>query len=138
MVNELSLFISCGKNVICSAFLEKRTLRTGETARTIAFINSGRLLPVRCVVVERGVYLKVTKAWVTCVSNNGRHRKGVFAVRGGRKDFKVFFRTQETSCKRCFNYGNAITGGVFNINIAYSQNAVVAPNLSIQRKCFAD
>ena len=88
MVNKLSLFISCGKNVICSAFLEKRT---GETARTVAFINSGRLLPVRCVVVERGVYLKVTKAWVTCVSNNGRHRKGVFAVRGGREDFEAFF-----------------------------------------------
>ena len=79
MVNELSLFISCGKNVICLAFLEKRT---GETARMVAFINSGRLLRVRCVVVERGVYQKVTKAWVTFASNNGRHRKGVFAVQG--------------------------------------------------------
>ena len=88
MVNKLSLFISCGKNVICSAFLEKRT---GETARTVAFINSGRLMPVRFVVVERGVYLKVTKAWVTFVSNNERHRKGVFAVRGGREDFEAFF-----------------------------------------------
>ena len=88
MVNEFSLLFSCGKNVIFLAFLEKRT---GETARTVAFIKSGRLMPVRCVVVERGVYQKVTKAWVTCVSNNGRHRKDVFAVRGGREDFKVFF-----------------------------------------------
>ena len=48
MVNDFSLFISCGKNVICLAFLEKRT---GETAWMVAFINSGRLLRERCVVV---------------------------------------------------------------------------------------
>ena len=83
------MLISCGKNVIFLAFLEKRT---GETARTVAFIKSGRLqlLPVRCVVVERGVYQKVTNTFVTPVSNNGRHRKGVFAVRRGLKDLKVF------------------------------------------------
>ena len=56
----------------------------------IAFVNSGRLLRVRCVVVLRGVYQKVTKACVTSVSNNGWHREGVFAVRGGLKNVKVF------------------------------------------------
>ena len=46
--NNFSLFISCGKNVICLAFLEKRT---GETAWMVTFVDSGRLLRVRCVVV---------------------------------------------------------------------------------------
>ena len=133
MVNDFSLFISCGENVICFAFLEKRT---GETERIVAFINSGRLLRVRCVAVERGVYQKARKAWVASVSNNGRHRKGVFAVRGGRTDFKVFFRTEGTSCKRCFNYDNAIKGGVFNINIASSQNPVSSPESEDPKKMF--
>ena len=48
MVNDFSLFISCGKNVICLAFLEKRT---GETAGMVAFVNSRRLMRVRCVVI---------------------------------------------------------------------------------------
>ena len=48
MVNDFSLFISCGKNVIFLAFLEKRT---GETALMAAFVNSDRLVRVRCVVV---------------------------------------------------------------------------------------
>ena len=48
MVNDFSLFISCGKNVIFLTFLEKRT---SETAWMVAFINSGRLLRERCVVV---------------------------------------------------------------------------------------
>ena len=52
MVNDFSLFISCGKNVICLAFLEKRK---GETAWMVAFINSGRLLRVRCVVIPLGI-----------------------------------------------------------------------------------
>ena len=47
-VNNFSLFISCGKNVICLAFLEKRM---GETAWMVTFVDSGRLLRVRCVVV---------------------------------------------------------------------------------------
>ena len=35
----------------------------------VTFINSGRLLRVRCVVVERGVYQKVTKVCVTSSSS---------------------------------------------------------------------
>ena len=80
MVNDFSLFTSCGENVIFLALLENRT---GETSWMVAFINSGRLLHVRCVVLYRGVYQKVTKACVTSVSNNGRHGGGVFAGRGG-------------------------------------------------------
>ena len=38
MVNDFSLLISCGKNLlICLAFLEKRT---GETAWMVGFVNS--------------------------------------------------------------------------------------------------
>ena len=48
MVDDFSLFISCGKNVICLVFLEKRI---GETVSMVAFVNSGRLLRVRCVVI---------------------------------------------------------------------------------------
>ena len=35
-------------------------------------------------------------------------------------------------------HGNAITGGVFNINMALSQSRWVALNLSLQRKSFAE
>ena len=52
MVSDFSLFISCGKDVICFSFLEKMT---GETAWMVAFKNSGRLLRVKCAVVERKV-----------------------------------------------------------------------------------
>ena len=48
MVNDFSLFISCDKDVIFLAFLEKRT---GETAWMVTFVNSSKLLRVRCVVV---------------------------------------------------------------------------------------
>ena len=54
------------------AFLGKRT---GETAWIVTYVDSGRMLRVRCVVVYRGVYQKVTKACVTSVSNNGLHRE---------------------------------------------------------------
>ena len=32
------------------------------------------------------MYRKVTKACVMSINNNGWHRKGVFAIRGGLKD----------------------------------------------------
>ena len=74
MVSDFSLFISCGKDVTCFSFLKKMT---GKTAWIVAFKNSGRLLHVKCAVVEGEVYQKVTKACVTSVSNNGLHREGV-------------------------------------------------------------
>ena len=46
MVKDFSLFTSCGENVISLALLENRT---GETSWMVAFVNSGRLLRVRCV-----------------------------------------------------------------------------------------
>ena len=52
MVNDFCLLISCGKNIICLAFLEKRK---GETAWMVAFVYSGRLLRVRCVVIPLGI-----------------------------------------------------------------------------------
>ena len=80
MVSDFSLFFSCGKDVICFSFLEKMT---GETAWMVAFKNSGGLLRVKCAVVEREVYQKVTKACVTSVNSNWRNREDVFVVRGG-------------------------------------------------------
>ena len=87
MVSDFSLFFSCSKDVICFSFLEEMK---GETAWMAAFKNSGRLLRVKCAVVEREVYQKVTKACVTSVSSYWRHSEGVFAVRGGLKDVQAF------------------------------------------------
>ena len=88
MVNDFSLFISCGKNVICLAFLEKRT---GETAWMVAFVNSRRLMRVRCVVIPLRM---------ACVQ-----KSPISFVARGKVTFPVKQRKEETYACRILGNG---------------------------------